>query len=70
MRGRRAALGKRMTDHYAHFVRHGTPGPGWPAYRGDDRQVRIFDLADRMEVDPDAARYAAWGGRDVVPGID
>jgi para-nitrobenzyl esterase len=67
MRGRRAELGRRMVGHYAHFVSHGTPGPGWPEYRPDERAVMIFGLDDRVESDPDAARFVAWGGRDAGP---
>jgi para-nitrobenzyl esterase len=62
--GKRAALGERMRAHAAHFVRHGRPGDDWPAYAAEDRQVKIFDLADRVEANPDADRLAAWGGRD------
>jgi para-nitrobenzyl esterase len=69
MRGKRAALGERMVSHYAHFVRHGTPAAGWPAYRPEERPVMIFDLDDRVEANPDAERFAAWAGRDAGPGI-
>ena len=67
--GRRAALGRRMRDHLASFVRNGNPGTNWPAYAAAEQQVRIYNLADRMEVNPEAARFAAWGGSDVTPGI-
>ncbi|GAA0319464.1 carboxylesterase/lipase family protein [Sphingomonas oligophenolica] len=67
MRGKRAALGGRMVKHYAHFVRHGRVGAGWPAYLPEERQVMIFGLDDRVEADPDADRFAAWDGRDVTP---
>jgi para-nitrobenzyl esterase len=69
MRGRRAALGSRMVSHYTHFVRHGTPGPGWPAYTPEDRSVMVFNLEDRVEDNPDAARLAAWAGRDAGQGL-
>ncbi|MCJ8156119.1 carboxylesterase/lipase family protein [Sphingomonas sp. LaA6.9] len=69
MRGKRAELGGRMTGHYAHFVRHGAPGAGWPAYAPERRPVMIFNFEDRIEADPEAARFAAWGGRDAGPGI-
>ncbi len=62
--GRRAALGERMNRHLAHFVRHGAPMEGWPRYSADARKAMIFDLEDRIESDPDAARFAAWGGMD------
>ena len=69
MRGKRAALGTRMVDHYAHFVRHLKPAPGWPAYAPEERPVMIFNLEDRIENDPESQRFAAWGGRDVMPGV-
>lgn len=67
--GRRAALGRRMRGHVAHFVRHGNPGDDWPAYAPERRSVRIYALADRLENDPEAERFAAWAGRDVTPGV-
>jgi para-nitrobenzyl esterase len=67
--GRRAALGARMRGHVAHFVRHGAPGADWPAYEPGKRTVRIYDLADRLEDNPEAERFDAWGGRDVTPGL-
>lgn len=70
MIGKRAALGARMTGHYGHFVRHGAPEPGWPSYIVPQRPVKIFDLEDRVEADPEAARFAVWAGRDVGVGLD
>ncbi|MFA7604022.1 MAG: carboxylesterase family protein [Novosphingobium sp.] len=67
--GRRAALGRRMRGHVAHFVRHGHPGADWPAYEPEKRTVRIYGLADRLEDDPEAQRFAAWAGCDVSPGV-
>ena len=69
LRGKRGALGERMVAHYAHFVRHLTPGPGWPAYTLMDRSVMVFNYEDRIEANPDAARLAAWAGRDAGPGL-
>jgi len=66
--GKRAALGQRMRDHVAHFVRHYAPGGDWPAYGPEQRPVRIYNLDDRIEDNPEAARFAAWDGRDVTPG--
>ncbi|TCM17162.1 para-nitrobenzyl esterase [Novosphingobium sp. PhB165] len=66
--GRRAELGRRMRSHVAHFVRHGDPGDMWPRYEETARKVRIYDLADRFEANPEAERYAVWAGRDVEPG--
>jgi para-nitrobenzyl esterase len=65
--GRRAALGRRMMRHWAHFTRHGTPEADWPGYDADSRVVRLLNLADRDEPGLDAERYAAWDGRDVAP---
>lgn len=67
--GRRAALGRRMREHVAHFVRHGEPGDDWPAYTKQGRKVRIYDLADRTVDNPDPERFAAWAGRDIAPGL-
>ena len=69
MRGRRAALGRRMTDHIAHFVRHGAAEPDWPAYTVDRPAVKIFDLTDRVDIDPDGDRWRAWAGADVGAGL-
>jgi para-nitrobenzyl esterase len=44
------------------FSRSGTPGDGWPAYRGDQRAVLVFDRRPRLEYDPDADRRQAWEG--------
>ena len=60
--GRRKALGERMRGHVAHFVHHHTPGEDWPAYEPGEAAVRIYNLADRIEKNPEAARFAAWGG--------
>lgn len=67
MTGKRAALADRMRRHLASFTHHGTPGDDWPAYRPDQRNVRIYDLEDRLEIDPNAESFAAWAGRDVAP---
>ena len=67
--GRRKALGERMRGHVAHFVRHHTPGEDWPAYEPGTAKVRIYNLADRVEDNPEAERFAAWAGRDVTPGV-
>jgi len=63
--GRRAALGERMRSHFAHFVRHGTPGGDWPGYAPDKRMVRLYNLEDSVTENPNAERFAAWAGRDV-----
>jgi para-nitrobenzyl esterase len=66
--GRRAELGRRMRAHIAGFVRRGTPGDDWPAYRPHERAVKIYGLSDRTEHDPDGVRFAAWHGLDASPG--
>ena len=69
MKGKRAALGTRMVEHYARFVRTGAPGADWPRYAPDARPVMVFDLADRVVSDLEGERFAAWAGRDVGPGL-
>lgn len=64
LRGRRKALGERFNAHIAHFARHGAPLDDWPPYRPGERQVKVFNLTDHIERDPDAARFAAWAGAD------
>jgi para-nitrobenzyl esterase len=70
-RGRRA-LGRRMKDHWAAFVRDGAPGPEWPAFEPagptpDDRATMIFSPeGDRVEHDPHPRREV-WRGIDVMP---
>ncbi|SIK86075.1 Probable carboxylesterase LipT [Mycobacteroides abscessus subsp. abscessus] len=44
------------------FARSGVPGDGWPTYGPPDRAVMVFDHATRVELDPEAARRAAWEG--------
>lgn len=70
MAGRRAALGQRMSDHIAHFVRHGRPGADWPGYRVDRPAIKIFALQDRVESDADGDRWRAWAGCDVGAGLE
>lgn len=65
--GRRGALGRRMRADMARFVRD--HALDWPAYAAQTRTVKIYDLADRFEDDPEAARFAAWAGKDVSPGV-
>ncbi len=69
MKGFRAALGTRMVAHWAHFIHHGAPDAGWPAHAPTVWPVKVFDLADRVEANPQAERVAAWAGRDVGPGL-
>ncbi|KHK89401.1 carboxylesterase/lipase family protein [Novosphingobium malaysiense] len=68
-RGRRKALGVRMRRHWAHFAHHGTPGEDWPSFTPEGQQIRSYALEDAMLEDPDAARFAAWGGADVKARI-
>lgn len=67
--GRRKALGERMRADIAHFVRHGAAPADWPRYEPATRKVKVYDLVDRIEHGPEAARVAAWAGRDVSPGV-
>ena len=63
--GGRAALratSARMQERWTHFARHGTPGPGWPAYDAQHRRTLIIDEVDRVEPDPRAERRRAWEG--------
>lgn len=69
MSGRRLALAERIRANWAHFTNHGRPQADWPAYTPQSRQVRILDLKDRIEADPDPERTAAWAGKDVGPGL-
>ncbi|MCI4591995.1 carboxylesterase family protein [Sphingobium sp. BYY-5] len=69
MTGRRAVLGQRMTNHIAHFVRHGSPADDWPRYTPDSGQTMLFNLVDRVEACPDAERWRAWNGADVGPAL-
>jgi len=64
--GRRGALGQRMRADIARFVRD--HALDWPAYAKPPRTVKVYNLTDRFEDDPESARVAAWGGRDVAPG--
>lgn len=64
----RRALGSRMRQHWVSFVRHGSPGPDWPAYELPGRAVKIFDpVGDRVEPDPSRVRRLAWADQDVMP---
>jgi para-nitrobenzyl esterase len=67
--GKRRALADRMKRHWAHFVIHGRADTDWPAYTIQHRPVRLFDLEDRTENDPDKARRHAWNGADVSTSI-
>lgn len=69
MTGKRAALGGRMNAHYAHFIHTGEAGPDWPAYLPHEKQVKVFNLDDRLETDPEPERFAAWAGNDAGPGL-
>jgi para-nitrobenzyl esterase len=62
----REALAQRFRSSWLHFVRHGRPPEHWPAYEpGGERATKIWDLEERVERDPAAARRLAWAGRDV-----
>lgn len=67
--GWRQALGERMRADIAHFVREGAAPADWPRYDAATRQVKVYNREDRIEAGPEAARVAAWAGRDVSPGV-
>ena len=58
------ALAGRLRQHWAHFVRSGTPGPGWPRYKPPERLTKVFNLADAVVADPAGDRRRAWHGAD------
>ncbi len=66
--GSRGALAERMRRHWLRFVRDGRPGPEWPRFAPPARPVLLFDHADRLALDPDAARRSAWAGHDILTG--
>lgn len=67
--GWRQMLGERMRADVAHFVREGAAPADWPRYDAATRRVKVYDRDDRIEDHPEAARVAAWAGRDVSPGV-
>lgn len=67
--GWRQMLGERMRADIAHFVREGAAPSDWPRYEAETRRVKVYDREDRIETAPEAARVAAWAGRDVSPGV-
>lgn len=67
--GWRQALGERMRADIAHFVREGAAPADWPRYGAATRRVKVYNREDRIEMAPEAARVAAWAGRDVSPGV-
>lgn len=69
MTGLRKALGDRMVAHWAQFIRHGTPHADWPGFAGAEWPIKVFDLADRIEANPQSQRMAAWAGKDVGPAL-
>ncbi|WP_333473283.1 carboxylesterase/lipase family protein [Lolliginicoccus lacisalsi] len=62
--GRRdlAAVSQRMRQHWTSFARDGEPRPDWPRYDTTARRTMIFDVQDRVDRDPRAARRLAWNG--------
>lgn len=62
--GRRRELSERMTRAWLHFVHHSRPADDWPAYDASSRKVRLFNLDDRIEADPEMQRRTAWAGQD------
>lgn len=58
-------LTETMQYHWGEFIRHGRPGPEWPAYgpATDDtpgRATAVFDETPRVVYDPKAAKRRAW----------
>ena len=66
--GLRSGLSERMRAAWTSFVRTGSPGEDWPAYRAPERSTRLFALQDRVVADPMRARREAWCGRDIEGG--
>ncbi|EAU40300.1 putative carboxylesterase [Fulvimarina pelagi HTCC2506] len=58
----RRRLSERMREHWVSFVRTGRPCADWPAYEVGMRKTMIFDVADRVEQDPQRERRLAWDG--------
>jgi para-nitrobenzyl esterase len=58
-----------MKAHWIHFVKEGRPESSWPAYDAERRATLLFNLVDRVALDPDAERRKAWQGEDTGPGM-
>jgi para-nitrobenzyl esterase len=66
--GRRKALAQRIRKHWAHFIRHGSPGGDWPAFDSNSYMTKLFNLEDDcITSDPQANRRVAWAGEAIVP---
>ena len=67
--GRRSfkATGQRMQRHWIAFARDGSVGDNWPRYTDRRRRTLVFDVADRVEMDPRRDRRKAW--QDFVPHV-
>lgn len=53
-------LSTAVQDAWLAFARHGDPGPDWPRYDLDHRQVRDFDADPGILQDPGAAQREFW----------
>jgi para-nitrobenzyl esterase len=57
-----------MRKHWAHFIRHGSPGGDWPAFDSNSYMTKLFNLEDDcITSDPQANRRVAWAGEAIVP---
>jgi len=67
--GRRSfkKTGSRMQRHWVSFARDGSVGSEWPRYTDRRRKTLVFDVADRVELDPRRDRRKAW--QDFVPHV-
>ena len=58
------ALAARMQEVWAAFAKTGKPDaaglPPWPPYTAEQRAVMAFDVACRVEVDPDGDERRLW----------
>ncbi|WP_374116511.1 carboxylesterase/lipase family protein [Hoyosella sp. YIM 151337] len=57
-----AGISDRIQDQWLSFAKTGSPLANWPAYEAPSRATKIFDVEDRIESDPRAARRIAWHG--------
>ncbi|MFJ7749460.1 carboxylesterase/lipase family protein [Arthrobacter sp. NPDC097144] len=55
-------LSARFQGTLLSLAKTGCPGPDWPRYEPVERRTRIFDVEDRIELDPFPERRRAWAG--------
>jgi para-nitrobenzyl esterase len=71
MAGDRASARRVSRDvqrRWRSFSQAGVPGEDWPRYDATERATMIFDRRSRVEVDPAAARRAAWNALSASRG--